>query len=73
MNICGNTCTYVCVSVHRYVNLWTCVCVCVRACVRMFVNVCGAAMGLPRLWVVFKAQLCDPHPKGHFIGIATMF
>lgn len=48
---------YLCVSLHIYVNLCKCV------CARMFVNVCGAAMGLPRLWVVFKAQLCDPHPK----------
>lgn len=24
------------------------------------------SVGLPRLWVVFKARLCDPHPKGNF-------
>lgn len=39
-----------------------CVCVCVGACTT--VDVCRATMGLARLWVVFKAWLCDPHPKG---------
>lgn len=49
---------YLCVSVQLRI------CEFVYVCVRVFVNVCGAAVGLPRLWVVFKAQLCDPHPKG---------